>query len=683
MVSFFVKAGKETLTKHCNMKKTSNIFVLLMMVVVGLSLESCNSEDDLNTDQYGNDIRLTSFGPCPVLRGGTLHFLGSNLDQISEVDLPGADPITSIEVIKSGNVSEITIQVPAEKCESGIVTLKTNKGGEIQTVTPITYREDIVFEEFYVGSKGNLVGNVGQTVTIKGDYLNLLHGVIFTDKDTVTEDDFITHDRYTIEVAIPKEARTGTLILTNLEETPTEIETEDALTINLPTATSVSPTTIKAGQTLTVAGKDLDQIDHITIGSVTIAVDAITKNANGTQLSFTVPETVSDDEVTLVTYSGVEIAAGSITTVVPAELSVSPSPVKNGAEITITGKDLDLVTAIAFEGAESASLKSVAAEKVVAVVPETAKTGKITLTLANGKTVDVDFTTVQPSDITFTPATLTAGERLMIRGNDLDLVASITFPGDADIIISEFVAQTASAIGLYTPTAAYGNQVTLTLKNGETLVVKGLTINAATDPAINATTVSGVVGTYVTVEGKNFTNVETVYIGSTKVTKFQTRTDTSMTFLVPASCATGTYDFVMTNYEGKQFTVGKFEVLPSEVTIWEGSVDLGSWSINYEFSGNLFNGQAKEGSTLTIYVETYNSWSQLQVFDGHWGGLNFVNNSGSQNFNTSLSQWAEHEGYYEVVLTADEASRLNSYYDWGYCMIIQGEGCILKKVTLK
>src|SRR3712207_6083350 len=108
------------------MKKHYNIVTLLVIALMGLSLVSC-SNDDLNTDQYGKEISLLSFGPCPILRGGTLHLLGSHLDQVTEIDLPGADPITQFEVLSSGEHSEITIQVPAEKCESGKIILRSEE----------------------------------------------------------------------------------------------------------------------------------------------------------------------------------------------------------------------------------------------------------------------------------------------------------------------------------------------------------------------------------------------------------------------------------------------------------------------------------------------------------------------------------------------------------------------------
>lgn len=232
------------------MKKISNIFAMLVVALVGLSLTACSDGDGLSTDQYGNDISLQSFGPCPVLRGGTLYFYGTNLDQIESINLPGADPITAYEILQSGYNSKISIQVPAEKCEPGQIVLKTKKGGEITSVSPITYREDIEITKFFVGNEGTMVGNVGDVVTIKGDYLNLMHGVIFAGSDTIKEAEFVGHDRYTIQVKIPAEARTGVITLTDTIKDGTSLETKEELTINTPEATPIKDRNIKAGEIL-------------------------------------------------------------------------------------------------------------------------------------------------------------------------------------------------------------------------------------------------------------------------------------------------------------------------------------------------------------------------------------------------------------------------------------------------
>ncbi len=663
------------------MKKYYHIFLMLVTVLIaGLSLTACDNGDDLNTDQYGNDISLNAFGPCPVLRGGTLYFYGSNLDQITEVDLPGADPITAINVLTSGKHSEISITVPAEKCDTGIVSLKTAKGGTIQTVTPIKYREDISISEFYVGTSGTLIGNVGDVLTIKGDYLNLIHGVIFQEKDTVTEDQFVSHDRYTIQVAIPAAAKTGKLILTDLATEPTELETEEALTVNLPTVASISPAAPKAGQTVTVSGKDLDQIASVRLNGATVEAEAFLSQT-ATALAFSLPTTATDGEVTLITKSGVELSAGSITTVVPTDLAATPNPVKNGAVLTITGKDLDLVTSITFPKADAVTPTTSNTSKITVVVPEKAQEGDITLGLANGKSVTVACSLVKPSVTACNPSVLTAGNSVMIKGTDLDLVSSISFPGDNPIEVSSFGAQTASAIAVTVPAAAYGKGFTLNLKNGTTVdVTSGLTINAASDPAVSKTTNAGHPGAYVTVEGKNFNNVETVYIGSVKITKFSSRSNTSMTFLVPSSAVAGTYDLIMKDYDGKSYTVGKFEVVPNEIDLASSVTTMSGSAISYPFNFTwddtgrfrvmkafLTGYGVKEGSKL-IFYKTSSATGQVQVNDSKWSPL------------TTVADWSGTEK--QVVYTFDAAglAAVNSISDgWSdTALILQGD---LKDVT--
>ena len=606
------------------MKKYYNIFMMLVIALMGLSLTGC-SNDDLNTDQYGNDITLQSFGPCPVLRGGTLHFVGSNLDQISEIDLPGADPITQYQVLKSGRESEITIQVPTEKCTTGTVTLKTAKGGVITSVTPITYREDIKLTEFYVGTEKNYTGSVGQTLTIKGDYLNLIHGIIFADKDTVNEKQFASHDRYTITVAIPKEAKTGTFKLTDFAATPNEIETSEALVINLPTVSALSPETIKAGNQITITGESLDQIASIKFTGAT--ADKFTIAQDGKSISVTVPDKATDGEVNLITYSGVEIPAGSIKTVVPTELVASPNPIKNGADITITGKDLDLVTGIAFPNA-AGSIKSSSATTIVATVPQTAQNGNITLSLANGKTVTVAYKLVAPVVTEFSQTSIVAGNALVIKGTDLDLVASVVFPGDGSPTVTT-LTQTNTTIGLTIPEAAEGTGLKFILKNGETVDVTGITINASSTPAVSMN-VQGTLGEYITINGKNFNNVETVYIDNTKVVKFSARTNTSMTFQIPATVAAGTYDLKMVTPDGTSTVVCKITAASPELDIADYVKSMNGKAITYPYAltwgdDGRFNITQdvmtkmgiKIGSVLKFYKKTATK-GQVQINNGAW-----------------------------------------------------------------
>ena len=597
---------------------------MLVVALVGLSLTACSDGDDLSTDQYGNEISLQSFGPCPVLRGGTLYLYGSNLDQIEEIDLPGADPITAYEILQSGKQSKISIQVPAEKCEPGQIVLKTKKGGEITSITPITYREDIEIKDFYVGdNESSKVGNVGDVVTIKGDYLNLMHGVIFAGSDTIKEAEFVGHDRYTIQVKIPAEARTGVITLTDTSKDGASLETKEELTINTPEVTPIKDRNIKAGEVLSIKGASFDQIASVKFEGATVDA-ADFKSQSAAEITVAVPIKATDGTFYVVTKSGIEVPVGNIITVVPTQLVATPNPVKNGAELTITGKDMDLITGIAFPNAASSQLNKVETTKVTSTVPEDAQEGDITLSLANGKTVTVAYTLVKPTVASCTPAAITAGEKTIIKGADLDLVKSITFPGDAEMTVDDFKGTT-NAIAVTVPAACAGSDFKLNLKNGTTVEVKNmLTIKAASDPAVSQPVYSAMIGTETTIEGKNFNNAEAVYLGKVKVTKFKNRTNTSMTFTVPNNAVAGECDLIMVGPDGTRYTVGKFNVLPQEIVLWSGKVGPTNWSGDKTILlTDAMKAELKAGRTLGLDIErdaTQTYW-QIEVCGSWWTGL--------------------------------------------------------------
>lgn len=616
------------------MKKISKIFAMLVVALVGLSLTACSDGDDLSTDQYGNEISLQSFGPCPVLRGGTLYLYGTNLDQIESVNLPGADPITAYETLQSGYNSKISIQVPAEKCEPGQIVLKTKKGGEITSVSPITYREDIEITKFFVGSEGTMVGNVGDVVTIKGDYLNLMHGVIFAGSDTIKEAEFVGHDRYTIQVKIPAEARTGVITLTDTIKDGTSLETKEELTINTPEATPIKDRNIKAGEILSIKGTSFDQIVSVKFEGATVNA-ADFKSQSVAEITVAVPAKATDGTFYVVTKSGIEVPVGNIITVVPTQLVATPNPVKNGAELTITGKDMDLITGIAFPNAKESKLNKVETTKVTSTVPEDAQEGDITLSLDNGKTVTVAYTLVKPTVASCTPAAITAGEKTIIKGTDLDLVKSITFPGDAEMTVDDFKG-TANAIAVTVPAACAGSGFKLNLKNGTTVNIDGqLSIKAATDPAIASVTPGeAIAGSTITITGKNFQNIQNLYIGSYKVNRYTSRTNTEIVCQVPATAEVGTYKIVMEDPDGNKIEGPEFKVVPAEKDIADFAKNEAGTAITYPFvfswgdgtgkfrlnKADLIKLGVKKGSKLIIYKDA-SVTGQVQINDANWAGL--------------------------------------------------------------
>ena len=659
----------------------SFLWLVLLLICSTFAFTSCD-RDDLNTDQYGNEISVLSYGPNPVLRGGVLTFKGANLDQITEIDLPGAEAITSINVVTSGKNSEINIEVPAEKCEPGIVTLKTAKNGEIKTLTPITYIENLKFTGFYVGeNKENLVGNVGDVLTIEGDYLNNITSVIFANGATMDAESFKSQTRYQIQLVIPAEAGEGRF---QISDGNNYMYSEGALSINAPEIdanNAIGKSLIKAGETEVLRGTSLDQIASIELNGATVEA-ADFKSQTASEITFIISSKVADGEITAVTKSGIRIPFGEITTVVPSQLVATPSPIKNGKEITISGKDMDLITGIAFPNAKESKLNKVETTKVTSTVPEDAQEGDITLSLDNGKTVTVAYTLVKPTVTACTPAAITAGEKTIIKGTDLDLVKSITFPGDVEQTVDKFAAQNAQAIAVTVPTACAGTGFKLNLKNGTTINIDGqLSIKAATDPAIASVTPGeAIAGSTITITGKNFQNIQNLYIGSYKVNRYTSRTNTEIVCQVPANAEVGTYKIVMEDPDGNKIEGPEFKVVPAEKDIATITTNMDNSAIKYPYNftwddtgrfrimkADLIKLGVKVGSKMLFYKEA-GATGQIQINNANWGAID------------SPADWDGNKDCIVKVFDAAMMEAVNSISDgWSdTAFILQGD---LKNVT--
>ena len=663
----------------------SFLWLVLLLICSTFAFTSCD-RDDLNTDQYGNEISVLSYGPNPVLRGGVLTFKGANLDQITEIDLPGAEAITSINVVTSGKNSEINIEVPAEKCEPGIVTLKTAKNGEIKTLTPITYIENLKFTGFYVGeNKENLVGNVGDVLTIEGDYLNNITSVIFANGATMDAENFKSQTRYQIQLVIPAEAGEGRF---QISDGNNYMYSEGTLSINAPEIdanNAIGKSLIKAGETEVLRGTSLDQIASIELNGATVEA-ADFKSQTASEITFIISSKVADGEITAVTKSGIRIPFGEITTVVPSQLVATPSPIKNGVELTITGKDMDLITGIAFPNAKESKLNKVETTKVTSTVPEDAQEGDITLSLDNGKTVAVAYTLVKPTVTACTPAAITAGEKTIIKGTDLDLVKSVTFPGDVEQTVEKFAAQNANAIAVTVPAACAGTGFKLNLKNGTTINIDGqLSIKAATDPAIASVTPGeAIAGSTITITGKNFQNIQNLYIGSYKVNRYTSRTNTEIVCQVPANAEVGTYKIVMEDPDGNKIEGPEFKVVPAEKDIATITTNMDNSAIKYPYNftwddsgrfrimkADLIKLGVKVGSKMLFYKETGAS-GQVQINNANWVPVETV------------AEWDGNKDCIVKVFDAAMMEAVNSITDgWSdTAFILQGDMKNITKIAI-
>lgn len=369
--------------------KFSAWWMACLVLLSSLTFTACDT-NDLDTNQYKGGISLNVFGPSPVLRGGELRFLGCGLDQVASVLIPGCDAITDIQLISA---EEIRVIVP-QTALPGYVTLMLRNGESIVTKTQLTYSEPVSIESFSPESV-----RPGDVLTIKGEYLNLMHQVIFAENVIVSDEviaeeetteatsKFLKHTRNEIQVRVPEEAQSGKIILSDGAEIPNRLYSEVELQVVLPSVAEVADhNNIKPGATLTVTGENFDLVKEVRMeNGEKVEFEFSAENKT---LQFTLPANAVSGFIYAVPASGVLVQVAEIKMAIPEDVKAQETEIIAGKELTLTGKNMDMIAAVLFPGVEKAvEPTSLSETKVKVVVPGEAQSGMIQLVLTSGETI--------------------------------------------------------------------------------------------------------------------------------------------------------------------------------------------------------------------------------------------------------------------------------------------------------
>ena len=447
--------------------KTNRLSVLFLagaLILTGVSFTSCLKGDDIDTNQYTGGISLNVFGPSPVARGGELRFLGSGMNQVTAVVIPGCDDITDIKVISD---TEIRITVPQE-AEPGLVTLKA-PGGDITTKTKLTHIETISLESLTPSSV-----RPGDELTITGEYLNLIHEVIFANEVTVAEENFTVHDRNTIKLIVPEKAQTGKIILSDGEELPNLIYSEDELQVVLPSVAEViNQENAKPEDVITISGENLELVTKVLVpGNPENIEVAFELSADNQQLIFALPADAADGDVIMLPASGVEIVVVHLSMAKPEVSTVFDAEVLGGQEITLNGNNLDLITGVTFPGVSDPVIPtSSSATELKVVVPEAAVSGTIVLNLKNGDVMEGPVLAVKTKcTVVNLPTEVQAGATLELNVENGEQLTGVEVNGSS----VEYSLQN-SILSFTLPQELTGS-VTLKLISGEVFVTYNISV---------------------------------------------------------------------------------------------------------------------------------------------------------------------------------------------------------------
>ena len=663
------------------MKKIFKYSILATILVAMTGLTACQN-DELDTDQYAGKLALAAVAPNPVMRGGQLRIIGANLEKVTEVHFAGGATVSAIETVASGARSEIRITVPMEGAEVGPVTVVTGDGLTASTRFNLEYTEPIVINSF---SPSQVLS--GDVLTIKGEYLNNVREVIL---GGVYVTAFNSQSRNELTLTVPADALSGYVIVGDVNEVedqntiPNLIYSESELTVGEPTVAVADSTTYKSGDQITVSGEHLDMIQKVDLAGASDVEFTVSSDAR--TITFNLPPSASDGNITLTSYAGKAFDAGYIESLSVADLGIvslaEDGRYKVGNTVEITGSDLDLVNKVEFTNAEASWYYQ--GGKIYATVPEGANDGGVGVTLASGKQAWTEpIEVVKPVATGISASEAVAGkQQLAVSGTDLDLVTGVTI-GDKvqGLIPCDFYVAAVDTVIVSIPSNAYSGVITLTAASGYDTATDKVTVTY--DEAISVTfdQPTYALGRNISISGENLLKVESVEIKGKKVVDYSVRADNAMAFALPEGVGPGVYRLDFTLIDGTQLTWAvPFEVTApfTETFIWEGSRETGDYSTNLELGGedDWVNAGLAVGDVVRVYFTPSDpsDWS-MQLFTGHWAGMSmlFPGMSDPNQFNQNRNPDAASQGYVAFEVTDEIYNLFTEKQWWGYALIVQGK----------
>lgn len=582
--------------------KRTFVVAITMAVLAGtMFTSSCKNEEGDN----GLTV-LNSFGPMPVARGAELRFIGINLDKVTAIVLPGSGEIPAAS-FTTKTATLLTITVPQNTIE-GLILLKAPQG-DITTKTALGFSEPILLTSFTPATL-----KFDEVLTITGDYLNLIKEVIFTDRVSVLKAAFISQSRTELKLKVPAAAQSGKIAISNGASDPIIIYSTAVLTVKLPVLTTMLPNPVKAGTALTITGTDLDLVKSILFGG-NKSVTAFTSQTL-TQLVVTVPVDAQDDTLSLIPASGIKVKSSAPLVMVVPTVSVTPTSVKNNADITVTGTNLDLVDHVVFGGNKQGTIQAGGTStQIIVTVPVDAVSGIVDFVTKAIKTVHgPSLTIIDPVFTSFAPSSSAAKTDIIITGTNLDVVTDVVFTGAIKGVIG---TRSLTQMTVTIPVGAKTGKISLVTLNGSKIVsATDLTVLANLPTITSFTEPKGTPGQILTINGANLSLIkELIFPGNITATAYGTKTDTKVEVYVPVNTTIGYGYISIITYEGDegltpQIFIGGTDPILDQALVFFNFDGKNSWWGDIGATENL-PAYSLDGSYFRVNGGPFSGWKGL------------------------------------------------------------------------
>ena len=635
------------------MKKLYNIFTLLAVALVGLSLTAC-SNDDLDTNPYNKSgVNLLAFGPSPNTRSQEIRITGTNLTAVEKVIFPGGTieragqtiKINGAEVLKANFNSvdneNIYVNIPDETVPGQIKLVAGND--TVTSVGTLTFKEPIE-----VTSVAPLTGlNAGDEITITGDYVYNIAEVIFPSGVSgapVAAEEFTYVSRKEIRLRVPLAAESG--IITMNDGADCELEYKNPIEVQGATVTEITPSA-DFGEQIQITGTNLHIVESVLFPGGVSAEFTISDDHK--TIRATVPAECKSGALSLLLYSGAALTTPEFA--VPTVTIESATPkidLVEGDEVTLKGQNFNRVIGVSLPGVGDILDYNIVDDNTLTfTVPEEMTDGDVVLTQNNYITATV---TVEMRKL---EGVIWMGKENLSGWSNWGV---FSWSGD---IWNKF-QQAINAAG----------QLTLHFKVTGDNAVFNLRMGDWSTP---------------------FSDISIPYGDDGNIRPSQDDTDIIINLTAEeqqAMFGDGGKGVVIWG-DGIQLQYIKFIAAGAERVLWEGNVDTNSGWTNIEGIGSDEGIELKAidpqpGAILRIYADFSAGW-QMKLLEGHWGPLYWGGadpDAAAPDDGMPAYDLDANGGCVKVTITQAMLDAAYTKQWWGGTFIIQGQNFVLKKLTV-
>jgi uncharacterized repeat protein (TIGR03803 family) len=157
----------------------------------------------------------------------------------------------------------------------------------------------------------------------------------------------------------------------------------------------------------------------------------------------------------------------------PPFAGLVPNTGKVGKSIGILGQGFTAATGVSFNGVAATTFKATSDTYMTAMVPSTATTGPVTVTIPSGNLVSKQSFLVTPTIASFSPPSGAVGTAVTIKGASLKQTTKVSFGG---VAAPKFTVNSNAQITATVPTGAVTGKIVITTAGGAATSATAFTV---------------------------------------------------------------------------------------------------------------------------------------------------------------------------------------------------------------